>query len=193
MLENLESLSRIEGEARQRRNVLLPQAAVEVACHLRDPSQARQVSVRIAEDLPAVEVDAATIELCLTNYSNAIKYSDPHKPERWAEVSGELTFGGLSPGSGELIVRVQDNGRGVPPAAREKLFDRFYRAHAETATGVEGSGLGLSLVRETIGSLGGKVWPEFPDEGGTVFAFSLPSRREEDAAAVGTKRPEDAL
>lgn len=194
VLENLEALSRIEGESRQRRNLLLPQAVGEAARQLRDAVQARNVSVRIADDLPAVEVDAATVELCLTNYlSNAIKYSDPTKADRWVEVSGELTFSGAPPSSGELIVRVRDNGLGVPPEARERLFEQFYRAHDETVTGVEGSGLGLSLVRETISALGGKAWAEFPDGGGTVFAFSLPSRREEDAAAAGTKRPDSPI
>lgn len=154
VLENLEALSRIEGESRQRRNLLLPQAVGEAARQLRDAVQARNVSVRIADDLPAVEVDAATVELCLTNYlSNAIKYSDPTKADRWVEVSGELTFSGAPPSSGELIVRVRDNGLGVPPEARERLFEQFYRAHDETVTGVEGSGLGLSLVRETISAL----------------------------------------
>ena len=191
VIENLEALSRVESESRQNRNVLLPQAAAESARQLRDAARARNVTVRIAEDLPAVEVDAATVELSLANYiSNAIKYSDPAKLERWVEVSGELSFGGPPPHSGELIVRVRDNGLGIPPDARERLFEQFYRAHGETITGVEGSGLGLSLVRETIAALGGKAWAEFPEEGGTVFAFSLPSRREEDAAAAGTKRPD---
>ncbi len=191
VLEDLEALSRMESDSRQRRNVLLPQAAAEAVRQLRDAVRARNVFVRIADSLPAVEVDAATVELCLTNYlSNAIKYSDPAKPERWVEVSGELTFGGPPPSSGELVVRVRDNGLGIPPEARDRLFEQFYRAHGETVTGVEGTGLGLSLVRETIAALGGKAWAEFPDEGGSVFAFSLPSRREEDAAAAGTKRPE---
>ena len=191
VIENLEALSRVESESRQNRNVLLPQAAAESARQLRDAARARTVTVRIAEDLPAVEVDAATVELSLANYiSNAIKYSDPAKLERWVEVSGELSFGGPPPHSGELIVRVRDNGLGIPSDARERLFEQFYRAHGETITGVEGSGLGLSLVRETIAALGGKAWAEFPEEGGSVFAFSLPSRREEDAAAAGTKRPD---
>jgi K+-sensing histidine kinase KdpD len=152
------------------------------------------VSIRIADDLPAVEVDAATIELCLANYlSTAIKYSDPAKAERWVEVSGELTFRGPAPSSGELTVRVRDNGLGVPPEGRARLFEQFYRAHDDTITGAEGTGLGLSLVRETVAALGGRAWVEFPDEGGTIFAFALPSRREEDAAAAGTKRPESAV
>jgi signal transduction histidine kinase len=189
VLSNLESLSRIDGEARQRRNVLLPQACVEVKRQLRDISDARGVEIRISPDLPAVEVDAAGVELCLVNFlSNAIKYSDPDKRERWVEVTADLRFGEASSSGGELIVYVRDNGLGVPIEARSRLFEQFYRAHGDTVTGVEGSGLGLSIVRDTAESLGGRAWAEFPDDGGAVFAFSLPSRREEDAAAAGTRR-----
>lgn len=189
VLNNLESLSRIESDSRQRRNVLLPQAVAEAARQVRDSAQANGVDIRIAE-LPPVEVDAAALELCVVNYiSNAIKYCDQSTENRWAEVSGELRFGN-SPTGGDLVVRVRDNGIGVPTAARERLFEQFYRAHGETVTGIEGSGLGLSIVRETVESLGGRAWAEFPDSGGTIFAFSLPSRREEDAAAAGTRRPE---
>jgi signal transduction histidine kinase len=191
VLDNLETLSRIDGDARQRRNVLLPQATAEAARQLRDAAEAKGVRIEIAEDLPAVEVDAAAVELCLMNYlSNALKYSDPAKDDRWAKVTGELRFRERIDGGSELIVRVRDNGIGVPPAARGRLFEQFYRAHAETVTGVEGSGLGLSIVRETTESMGGRAWVEFPEDGGATFAFSLPSRREEDAAAAGTRRGE---
>jgi signal transduction histidine kinase len=102
VLENLEAISRIESDARQRHNVLLPQATAEAARQLRDAADARGVQIRIADELPAVEVDAATVELCLANYlSNAIKYSDPAKADRWIEVSGELMFGGQPPGAGD--------------------------------------------------------------------------------------------
>ena len=188
VIENLVALSRIDRDARQQRNVLLPQAAAEVVRQLRDAAKINAVDVRLDPDIPAVEVDAAAAELCLANYvSNAIKYSDKAKPERWVTISGELVVSTTSR-SGELLVRVRDNGLGVPPDARERLFEEFYRAHGETVTGVEGTGLGLSIVRETVESLGGRVWTEFPEEGGSVFGFSLPSRREEDAAAAGTRR-----
>jgi signal transduction histidine kinase len=85
-------------------------------------------------------------------------------------------------------VLVRDNGLGVPLEAREHLFEQFFRAHHETVT-AEGTGLGLNIVQETVASLGGRTWAEFPDEGGSVFAFALPSRRQEDAAAAGTKGP----
>ncbi len=188
VLGNLESLSRLDVETRQRRNVLLPQAAAEVVRQLRDSARSRNVDVRIV-DLPPVEVDAAAVELCLTNFvSNAIKYSDESKRERWVEISGELIYS--DDFSGELFVRVRDNGIGVPIDSRQRLFQQFYRAHSETVTSAEGTGLGLSIARETAESLGGRAWAEFPDEGGSVFIVTFPSRRSEDAAAAGTRRPE---
>ncbi len=188
VIENLVALSRIDSDSRQQRNVLLPQAAAEVVRQLRDSAKLNGVRVELDEDIPAVEVDAAAVELCLANYlSNAIKYADKGKRERWVRITGELVVS-TPARAGELLVRVADNGIGVPAGARARLFEEFYRAHGETVTGVEGTGLGLSIVRETIESLGGRVWTEFPDGGGSVFGFSLPSRREEDAAAAGTRR-----
>ncbi len=190
VLENLIALSRIDADARQQRNVLLPQAAAEVVRQLRDAAKIGTVDIRLDAMMPAVEVDAAAVELCLANYiSNAIKYADPAKAERWVKVTGELIV--PTPTTpGELLVRVQDNGLGVPVAGRKRLFEQFFRAHGETITGVEGTGLGLSIVQDTVVSLGGRVWAEFPDEGGSVFGFALPSRRQEDAAAAGTHRSE---
>ena len=196
VLENLEALSRVDSDARQRHNVLLPQAAAEAVRQLRDAAQSRQVMIEIAENLPSVEVDAAAVELALMNYvSNAIKYCDHEKAHRWVRITGELRFapGVESEVGGELVVKVRDNGIGVPPEARANLFDQFYRVRGETVTTIEGTGLGLSIVKETIESLGGRAWAEFPEEdGGSAFFFSLPSRREEDAAAAGTARPADA-
>jgi signal transduction histidine kinase len=189
VLENLTALSRLEGDARQNRNVLLPQATAEVVRQLRDAAKLSGVTVTIDDHLPAVEVDAAAVELCLANYvSNAIKYADPAKRNRQVEVSGELVVSTPSR-EGELVVRVRDNGIGVPEDARGRLFEQFFRAHGGTVA-AEGTGLGLNLVQETVASLGGRSWAEFPEEGGSVFAFSLPSRREEDAAAAGTRRPD---
>lgn len=189
VLANLEALSRLDADARQQRHVLLPQAAAEVVRTLRDAAEARGVEVRIAADLPAVEVDAAAAELCLANYvSNAIKYADPSRAERWVEVSGAFHPREAGGGGGELTVHVRDNGVGVPIAERDRLFEQFYRAEGGTVTGAEGTGLGLSLVRETVESLGGRAWAEFPDEGGAAFAFALPSRRAADAAAAGITR-----
>jgi signal transduction histidine kinase len=178
VLENLLELSRADTDARQQRHVRLPRAAAEAARQLRDVARAADVTVNLSPTLPNVEVNAAAVELCLTNLiSNAIKYTDPEKPARWVEVEGEVAAD--EDGRGEVIVRVRDNGLGVPEAQRSALFTRFFRAHEHSARHVEGTGLGLSIVRETIRSLGGRVWADFPDTG-SVFAFALPSRRAND-------------
>jgi signal transduction histidine kinase len=140
--------------------------------------------VRIADDLPPIEVDAATVELCLMNYvSNAIKYSDSSAPERWVAIEASVE-GPDTQHDREVVIRVCDNGIGVPADKRDKLFEEFYRAHDETVTDAEGSGLGLSIVRETVTSMGGRAWAEFPYGRGSVFAFSIPSRRKEDEPAL---------
>jgi signal transduction histidine kinase len=187
VLEDLIALSRLEASARQQKNVLLPQAAAEVVRQLRRHAQSRAVTVRLAHNLPAVEVNAAVVELCLTNYvSNAIKYSDPSKADRWVEIRARVEPGPADGSPTELVTEVWDNGLGVPREAHGKLFERFFRAHEVTAKDVEGTGLGLSIVRETVETLGGRAWLQPNPEGGSVFAFAVPCRRSGDATARRT-------
>ena len=177
-------LSRVSIVPRQQRHVRLPAAASEAARQLREAADRAGVLVRIAPDLPDVEVAAAAVELCLVNYlSNAIKYADPRQPVRVVDVRGYVLPGpeGLP---SEVVVEVADNGRGVPEAARAQLYTRFFRAHEDVAPTIEGTGLGLSIIRETMEALGGRVWAEFP-ESGSVFAFAMPCRRAADALSIG--------
>jgi len=191
VLENLLELSRVGqgpgGDRRQQRHVRLPQAVAEAARQLREAAMRGGVDVRVAADLPEVEVPAAAVELCLTNFlSNAIKYRDPAKPKRWVEVRGAVTAPSAN-APPEILVEVRDNGLGVPAEQRERLFERFFRAHEHSATSaatVEGTGLGLSIVRETVQALGGRVWAEFPEERAvtSIFALAIPCRRGVDVA-----------
>ena len=184
VLDNLVELSRLgASDARHQRHVQLPQAVAEAARQLRDAARAHKVEIRLGE-LPPIEVNAAAVELCVSNLlSNAIKYSDPSRVDRWVEVSAAVAPPGEN-GLCELVLRVRDNGLGVPAGERPKLFERFFRAHADAYPDVEGSGLGLNIVRETVKTLGGRAWAEFPAEG-SVFAISLPCRRADDRAALG--------
>ena len=173
VLEDLAVLSRLDGERRRQRYVALSEVVREVFRQLRELARGREVELRIAGDLPDVEVNAAAVELCLSNYlSNAIKYSDPGAAVRWAEVDADVEPGDTAR-SARLTVRVRDNGIGVPEEARGQLFERFFRAHADDVS-IEGTGLGLSLVQETVASLGGRAWAEFVEGKGTVFGFALP-------------------
>jgi signal transduction histidine kinase len=169
----------------------MPAAVAEVIRQLREAARAENVEIRTVGELPRVEVNAAAVELCLSNLvANAIKYSDRDKPERWVEISCEQCEG--AEGGGEMVVRVRDNGLGVPEDGRARLFERFHRAHEHAHGNIGGTGLGLSIVRETVTTLGGRAWAEFP-ESGTIFAFSIPARRAGDPLAVAAPAAEPTV
>jgi signal transduction histidine kinase len=180
-LENVLVLSRTGDDVRQHRNVRLREAVTEAVRQVREAAQNAKIDVRILPGMPEIEVSAAVIELCVKNYlSNAIKYADPAKTEKFVQISGSAEE--TESGEREVVVRVRDNGLGVPPDKREHLFERFYRAH-EGMSEIEGTGLGLSIVRQTAESQGGRAWAEYPDEGGSIFAVALPLRRKETDVA----------
>jgi signal transduction histidine kinase len=190
-LENLVELSRMGEDARRSRHVELPQAAAEVARQLREAARGRGVEIKLAPDLPSVDVSAAAFELCLSNLiANAIKYSDPAKEKRWVEVRAKVSSSddGAEP---QTVVEVRDNGMGIPEEKRSRLFERFYRAHEDTRGDIDGTGLGLSIVKETAAAMGGRAWAEFIDDG-TAFFFSIPTRRKADEAATAPAKMEPA-
>jgi signal transduction histidine kinase len=212
-LENMSAVTSVDAGKRRARELPLSEIVAEVIDHLRGLARARGVHLRVAGELPDIEVNANAAELCLSNYlANSIRFSDMSADERWAEVEasiesdtsdtagaadgsdvGTATAAGTAGGADiidttgnadgadatpekvgpRLTVRVRDNGIGVPAESRDQLFERFFRAHPDH-DGIEGTGLGLSLVRATVAALGGRAWAEFDGEHGAVFAFSLP-------------------
>jgi signal transduction histidine kinase len=172
LVKDLSELSRLDDQAQLQRNILLPDAIAEAVRQLREMAGARRVTVRIAEDIPKVEIPAAVVELCVTNYvANAIKYHEPSR-DPLVEIAGHMVNEGRD--DCELIVEVRDNGIGVPESAREQLFTRFFRAHK--TSNVKGTGLGLSIVRDTVESIGGRAWADFSDPAWTAFCFSIPCK-----------------
>jgi len=176
VLDNLLELAHFEADTRQQRRVPLAAAIAEATRQLRETATADGVEIRVASDLPHVEVSAAAVELALVNFlSNAIKYRDPAKSQQFAEIVSRIE-------GEELVVEVRDNGIGVSEESRAGLFQRFFRARTGGAPEVEGTGLGLNIVREIIHNAGGRTWAEFPAQGGSVFAFALPARRAIDGS-----------
>lgn len=181
-VESILELSQVEKDARQHRHVGLRQAVSEAVRQVREAARHANVQVRTKEIPADVEVDAAVVELCVANFlSNAIKYSDHTRSNAFVEISAAIEPGESS--SPEIVVRVTDNGIGVPPEKRDRLFERFFRAH-DHKTGIEGTGLGLSIVRDTAQSHGGRAWAEFTGSG-SMFALALPLRRENDPTKAG--------
>jgi len=180
-VDSILELSQLENDSRQHRHVGLLRAVKEAVRQVREAARNANVEIRIGNVPADVQVDAAVVELCVTNYlSNAIKYSDRSRPGSFAEISA--TVERSAAGQREIVVRVTDNGIGVPGEKRDHLFERFFRAH-DGMNEIEGTGLGLSIVRDTAESHGGRAWAEF-NESGSMFALALPLRRQEDPAAA---------
>jgi signal transduction histidine kinase len=175
-VDNVLALSRMEQEdVRQHKNVKLLESVREAVRQVREAAQASAIEIRIDPGMPDIEVNAPVIELSVKNYlSNAIKYAGPSQSARLVEISGSIEE--RDDGGRQLVVRVRDNGIGVPVEKREKLFERYFRAH-EGMSRIEGTGLGLSIVRETVELQGGDAWAEHPEGGGSIFAIGLPLRR----------------
>jgi signal transduction histidine kinase len=75
---------------------------------------------------------------------------------------------------GQLEIRVDDDGPGIDPAERERVFDRFHRSEAARERRSGGSGLGLAIARSIVELHGGRIWIEDSPLGGARVAFSLP-------------------
>ena len=78
-----------------------------------------------------------------------------------------------------LTIHVQDFGIGIPPAYREKVFERFFRVGSSRDRTYPGLGIGLYIAHQIIERHGGKMWVESVEGQGSTFSFSL-SRREKD-------------
>jgi signal transduction histidine kinase len=77
----------------------------------------------------------------------------------------------------EVVTSVEDNGIGIPRAARARVFERFYkvdRARLRAGAG-GGTGLGLAIARHVVEQHGGPSWVDSTDGAGSAFSFALPS------------------
>ena len=97
---------------------------------------------------------------------NAIKYG---------RADGRVIIGGRSRAERQSRnVRARTTGPGIPPEARERVFERFYRVDRARSRETGGTGLGLSIVKHIVQAHGGEVWLKSELGEGTTFFFTLP-------------------
>lgn len=109
--------------------------------------------------------DLMRLHIVLSNLiSNAIKYRDVSKPQPELHINGAID-------QSSFKLEFTDNGVGIAPAHREKVFGMFYRAHDFS----NGSGLGLYLVRETLNTLKGSIKIISEVGVGSSFTITLPT------------------
>lgn len=116
------------------------------------------------ETWPELKIDRPRLGQALGNLlSNAIKYSP---------AGGDITVK-VSVGASNLQVSITDQGIGMTMDEQKKVFEKFWRADA-SSTAVEGTGLGMVIVKHIIESHGGKIWVSSRRGEGTTFSFTLP-------------------
>jgi len=96
---------------------------------------------------------------------NAIKYG---------RTEGSVVIGGEAKAEGKIELWVRDDGPGIPPEAKERVFERFYRVDRARSRETGGTGLGLSIVKHIVQAHGGEVWVKSELGQGTTFYFTLP-------------------
>jgi signal transduction histidine kinase len=95
---------------------------------------------------------------------NAIKYT-PEGGEIRLQVEQE---GGI------VLLRVEDNGIGIPPGDLPYIFDKFYRVENDETADIQGTGLGLSICKSVVEQHGGQIWAESVHGQGSTFHVALP-------------------
>jgi signal transduction histidine kinase len=128
------------------------------------PSVAGRLLVSIPPDLARLQADPARLEAILRNlFENAAKYSPAGSPIGFS----------AAPKAGCVLLRVKDQGPGIAPEHRARVFDRFYRIDSRLDRSTSGAGLGLAICKGFVEAHGGEIWIE-PSDHGAVFALTLP-------------------
>jgi len=168
LVEDLLLMSRLESGALEVRKEphSIPQVIASVREGLDNLASQHRLRINLPPGLPQVVVDDGHIGEVFTNLvENAVKYT----------AEGTQITVTASPNSGDVVVSVSDEGKGISPELHEKVFDRFYQVEAHQKERRSGTGLGLAICRGIIEAHGGKIWLESEPEKGAKFSFSLPT------------------
>ena len=192
VLEETDRLNRLVGNilglAQVRSGSLAPakepaalDEVVESVLHRLEPTLG---SVRVRtmfRDAPEVPVDPVLIDQVVSNLvENAVRYSPP---------GGEVTVG-VAPWRSAVQVRVADQGPGIGPEDRERVFEPFTQLDAARPDARGGSGLGLAISRAIVLAHGGRIWIEGAPGGGTAVVFQIPMRGADPVRQEASSREE---
>jgi K+-sensing histidine kinase KdpD len=178
-VEGMLELAKIEaGEINFRRQWDAVEEIINAAIARAEPRlREHKIRVEIEKDLPVIRVDSrAVAEVIYTLIDNAAKYSPP---------DSTILIAAKRYKDARIIVAVEDEGQGVPPELRERVFDKFFRATRDGDTGgggasPQGSGVGLSIAKGIVEAHDGKIWISDGRKGGARFEFTLPIGDEDE-------------
>lgn len=183
-IEGIVDLARIEaGEINLHRNWGAVDDIIDAALARADPLTGRhRINISIQEELPVVRVDArAVTEVIYILIDNASKYSP---------TDSQITIEARRVADDVVEIAVEDEGSGIPPDLRERVFERFYRggrngAASERAGGI---GIGLAIAKGIVEAHGGKIWiADGKSTRGTRVVFTVPVGDDEPIRTLNAK------
>jgi len=170
LVNNVLDFSRLE----RGRRVLQPEA-LDLGAEARRLAtmlapRAAEAGLRLETAIPEAPLELlldrdALGQIVLNLADNAFKY---------ASAGGELRIELAATGPGRCALRFLDRGPGVPPALRERVFDKFYRIDESLTAEKGGAGLGLSIARQLARAMGGELCCLPREGGGAEFRLELP-------------------
>jgi len=169
LIEDLLTISRLEsgGTVMNFQRVDLRAATEKAVDDLQSRTTEKGVKLEnlVPEGLFA-RADAERLHQVLCNLiENAIKYGRPE---------GRVAVGAREGADNKVEAWVQDDGPGIPPESRERVFERFYRVDRARSRETGGTGLGLSIVKHIVQAHSGEVWVKSELGQGAAFFFTLP-------------------
>lgn len=137
----------------------------EAAERLRPNAPSHEITLGLAPDLPEYLGDHDRLTQVVSNLlSNAVKYSPTGGT---IALTSELK-------DGAIHITVADQGMGIPEDMLESIWERYTRVESDRTRGIQGTGLGLPIVRQIVTMHGGRVWAESEIGRGSVFHVLLP-------------------
>lgn len=180
LIGDLLDLARIDRVETDHTSVDLARVVHDVCAQLGHAMSARGARIHGVDDLPTVWANRAQMAQLFSNLiDNAVAYTPTAR-------NPVVTLGATEREHGWEIT-VSDNGVGVPPEWRERIFGLFQRLPDGKALNPRGSGAGLAIVARIVETHGGRVWVESADGAGTTFVLTLPkpSRASVDRTSLG--------
>jgi signal transduction histidine kinase len=144
----------------------VPHEAAQIVEEFRPLAFARRAVIETTlERTPIIALEADAFRQVLVNLlDNAVKYGPP----------GQTVRVSVYAVGNAVRVTVADQGPGVPPDERDRVWQPFMRGSTSVRRGVGGSGIGLTIVRQVVERHGGRTWVGDADGGGAAFAVEFP-------------------
>jgi PAS domain S-box-containing protein len=127
-------------------------------------------------NIPIIPLDSKLTHIIFQNLlSNAVKYTRDNGSITWSILlDNDSGFARLPTDKKYVLIKVADNGLGIPFDAQDKIFTKLYRADNVREADPEGTGLGLYLAKSIVEHASGQIWFESKPDQGATFYVALP-------------------